>query len=453
MKKIKPILAAILAAACCISFAACDTAGTESQSTDNSSSSDVSVTDASSTAETSSEVQESSDTNESSDPADESSIPDEEKTEEQIYDEMVERSLMTTGDPGRMAQVINKLENNEEVTVAFLGGSITEGMTAGAELCWAKLTYDYLCEKYPDAKINYVNAGMSGTPSILGNIRLQRDVLDHTPDLVFVEFAVNDGMEQIYKDSYEALVREILQQENDPAVVLYFTVIKSGHTCQSTMAPIGEAYGLPMVSLNNVLKPEFESGRMTWEDYSDDESHPNVWGHAMTRDLIAYMFEKVDEAVKASENTEIAPVPDEWVYGDRFENMQFTDRVYNTDLIKITSTGSFYEKDTLNQFPNGWEIKGSVENMSDPFEFTFTGDNLFMLTLCANSDVYADIQVTVDGEEVGIFPTSSPNGWSNPEQTLIFSGENKEHTVSLKPIAKEGKTAMFANLLGFGITN
>ncbi len=436
MKKTR-ILAALLAAACCISLGAC------SQNTDTSS-------------VQSGDAQSGSDNVDSSSAAESTTSTDGEetsKTEEEIYNDMVERSLISTGDPGRMAKVISKLENKEEVTVAFIGGSITEGLTAGPELCWAKLTYDYLCEKYPDTKINYVNAGMSGTPSILGNIRLKRDVLDHDPDLVFVEFAVNDGMEQIYKDSYEAMVREILKQDNQPAVALYFTLLKSGHTCQTTMAPVGEAYGLPMVSLMDAIKPEFDSGRLKWEDYSDDESHPNVWGHEMTRDLIANMFEKADEAVKAATDTEIKPVPDEWVYDSRFEGMQLTDRVYDPDLINITSTGSFVEKQTLNQFPNGWEVRGTVEECSEPFEFTFTGDNLFMLTLCADSPAYSDIKVTVDGKDAGTFPTSSPNGWGNPEQTLIFSGEKGEHKVVLQPVPKDGKTVIFVNLLGFGITN
>ena len=58
--------------------------------------------------------------------------------------------------------------------------------------------------------------------------------------MVFVEFAVNDGNDQIYKDSYDAMVRKILSQENQPAVALYFTVIKSGHTCEEYMSQVGK---------------------------------------------------------------------------------------------------------------------------------------------------------------------------------------------------------------------
>ncbi len=293
----------------------------------------------------------SSDT--SSETSETSSIDESKLTEEQIYDNMIERSLMDLGNLERMSKFIGKLENKQEVTIAFIGGSITEGLTAGPEKCWAKLTYDRLCEKkYPDTKINYVNAGLSGTPSVLGNIRLQRDVLDHKPDMVFVEFAVNDGNDQIYKDSYDAMVRKILSQENQPAVALYFTVIKSGHTCEEYMSQVGKAYGLPMVSLNNVLSHEFETGRMKWEDYSDDESHPNEWGHKMTADLIMNMFDKATEKIKTMGDVTLSPLPDTWVYSDRFADMTFIDRTHSSDKLKISSTGTFdTEKETLTSFP------------------------------------------------------------------------------------------------------
>ena len=187
-KKFKITLCAVL---CASMLAGC---------ADNSASGGSAVSsDSSSDTQTTSSVSESTDS--SSDTSSETSSIDESKlTEEQIYDNMVERSLMDLGNLERMSKFIGKLESKQEVTIAFIGGSITEGLTAGPEKCWAKLTYDRLCEKYPDTKINYVNAGLSGTPSVLGNIRLQRDVLDHKPDMVFVEFAVNDGNDQIYKD-------------------------------------------------------------------------------------------------------------------------------------------------------------------------------------------------------------------------------------------------------------
>jgi hypothetical protein len=46
---------------------------------------------------------------------------------------------------------------------------------------------------YPDAGFSEPNATIGGTGSDLGVFRLNQDVLDHKPDLMFIEFAVNDG--------------------------------------------------------------------------------------------------------------------------------------------------------------------------------------------------------------------------------------------------------------------
>lgn len=53
--------------------------------------------------------------------------------------------------------------------------------------------------------VQYVNAGLSGTPSKLGILRLDRDVLAYEPDICFIEFAVNDGTETDYQNAYESI--------------------------------------------------------------------------------------------------------------------------------------------------------------------------------------------------------------------------------------------------------
>ena len=437
--KIKGTLCAALCAAMLAGCADNSTSGSSVVSSADSSEAQTT----SSVSESDSSVDESSQT---------SSIDESDLTEEQIYDNMVERSLMDLGNLERMSKFIEKLENKQEVTIAFIGGSITEGLTAGPEKCWAKLTYDRLCEKYPDTKINYVNAGLSGTPSVLGNIRLQRDVLDYKPDMVFVEFAVNDGNDQIYKDSYDAMVRKILSQENQPAVALYFTVIKSGHTCEAYMSEVGKAYGLPMVSLNNVLAHEFETGRMKWEDYSDDESHPNEWGHKMTSDLIMNMFDKATEKIKTMGELTISPLPEAWVYSDRFADMTFIDRTHSSDKLTISSTGTFTtDTETLTSFPDGWTYKGKPSGC-EPMEFEFTGKNLMLVYRCDNSKTYGSLRFTVDGEEYSTIATSSTDGWNNPVATLAYSGKEGTHKISIQPVTQSGDDKVtYVEILGFGV--
>jgi len=432
----KKILSTMLAAVMLLALAGCN-GGSESGA--STSTSQDSVTEQSS--DSNSTDNGSSTDNVPSEP-DNSEIDYSKLSEEEIYDLMVERSLMTTGDMTRMANVLKKAENGEEITVAYIGGSITEGLTVAPqhpELCWANLSYEWLCGKYPNAKINYVNAGLSGTPSILGNIRLERDVLAHNPDICFVEFAVNDGMEAKYKNSYESLVRTLLEQENDIAVVLLFTVIKSGHTCQPHMSEIGNNYKLPMISEPDSLGVEFAEGRMAWEDYSDDESHPNVRGHEIVRDFVAHYFETVMETLDENTGTvdRTLPAPK---YSDRFINMHFIDN----ETLEPELVG-FKKNDTHSAFHNGWMYKGSDDAS---IMFTIRCKSLELVYKANNSKAYAMADIYVDGEKKATVNSNQSDGWNNPVTALIIDDdETAEHTVEIKVAG--GEPHYFA-VLGFG---
>lgn len=435
----KRILSSLLAGAVLLSMSACAGGGNSSEtpsSEDRSSSESASAPDSSETSGNS--ESEPSDALDSA-----SSEPDYSAlSEEEIYRLMVERSLMTTGDMTRMANVLKKAENGEEITIAYIGGSITEGMTvtpAHPELCWAYLSYEWLCEKYPAAKINYVNAGLSGTPSILGNARLERDVLAQNADICFVEFAVNDGGTAEYKNSYESLVRTLLTQDKDIAVVLLFTVIESGHTCQPHMSQIGNNYALPMISEPDSLGVEFAKGRMTWQDYSDDQSHPNEYGHTVVRDFVTNYFEKVMETVDANVGAvdKTLPAP---VFSDRFENMHFIDsEKLNAELV------GFQEYNVHNAFQNGWMFRGSDDAS---MKFTLNCKSLELIYKANNNDLYADADIYVDGERVRTVSSNQGDGWNNPVTSLVIDNdESAEHTVEIK--VSGGENHYFA-VLGFG---
>jgi hypothetical protein len=74
-----------------------------------------------------------------------------------------------------------------EIKVAYFGGSIT------AQNGWRPKTLAHFQKTWPAAKFSEINAAIGGTGSDLGVFRLHQDVLVKKPDLLFVEFAVNDG--------------------------------------------------------------------------------------------------------------------------------------------------------------------------------------------------------------------------------------------------------------------
>ena len=86
--------------------------------------------------------------------------------------------------------------------------------------------------------IHFVKAGVGGTPSELGIIRYERDILkfgEVKPDIVIVEFAVNDEGDETKGICYESLCLKILSGDNMPAVVLLFSVFVNDWNLQDRL--------------------------------------------------------------------------------------------------------------------------------------------------------------------------------------------------------------------------
>ncbi len=365
-------------------------------------------------------------------------------SEEEIYDLMVERSLMTTGDMTRMANVFKRAADGEDIKAAYIGGSITEGysdnITLKTEEKWVDMSTKWLNEQFPESDITYVNAGLSGTPSVLGNVRLQRDVLQYDPDIVFVEFAVNDGGETIYKNAYESLVRTLLTQDKDIAVVLLFTIVESGHTCQPHMSQIGENYGLPMISLPDSVWVEMQEGRMAWSDYSADQSHPNVEGSIMIRDFVINYFEKVLAAYETSTGEVDKNLPDPVFSGD-YANMTFVD---NTTL-EVEATGFTPSDNGHHWFKEGWQFRADT---GASLKFTVNCKKLAMVIKVNNAKTFGEAEIYVDGELSGKVNSNRSDGWNNPvAEYLIDNDECAEHVVEI--VIPEGQKCYFG-IMGFG---
>lgn len=95
--------------------------------------------------------------------------------------------------------------NNEGVTIAFLGDSVTQGCfeiykkeNNEIETVFDKRNsyemgvFDILCTLFPNVTVNIINAGISGDRSTRGLERVERDVLRHQPDLTVVCYGLND---------------------------------------------------------------------------------------------------------------------------------------------------------------------------------------------------------------------------------------------------------------------
>ena len=393
---------------------------------------------ADSTASSAAAAPESSAAESTADSSEPEKLPE---TPEEWHEAMLKKSLVTVGDTEPVRKAIDKAKAGEKVTVAYLGGSITEGVGAGDKLCYAKVSFDKFCERFGKdggENIEYVNAGISGTPSRLGNLRLQRDVLSHKPDICFIEFAVNDSMDEDCQASYESIVRELI--ENGCAPVLLFSVTAEDYSAQDYMKNIGEYYGLPMISYCDALRFMFENKQMTWKDFSDDQSHPNVSGHALVAEMIDSYFAKAAET-----ETPAHAYPDQPLSIMIQQGMQLLE---NTE-IEPESLGSWEKGSTVQHFTSGWSFKPGKGN--EPLVFRFKGKFAHLIYKEVKSGRFGDLKIKIncDGEpyDEKTVKTVTKNGFGNPQITLLgMQAAEKEYLVEIS--MAEGSEDKYGEILG-----
>ncbi len=374
--------------------------------------------------------------------------------------EMVKRSLMQTGNNYRLKKAIEKARNGEEVVIAYIGGSVTEGAGASPNnKCYAYQSYLYFKDTFANGgdNVKFVNAGMSGTPSTIGMIRYDRDVVAKygNPDILFVEFAVNDSDDPTNGDCYESLVKDALISESNPAVVLLFSVFQSQWNLQDRLKPVGVHYDLPMISIKDAVVPELRNGSLTTQDFFSDAYHPNNKGYQIMTDCIAYMYSVVDsEPASASDIT----IPNSPKIGDSFVGVQLVDSKSSDANVAVTAggfsgtdnaVGTFSYATSTKTFPNNWTKAASAAN--DSFKMELTCKNLVLLYKSSNSASFGKADVYVDGAKVATVSGYAAGGWNNPALKLVLDEDTAaKHTIEVK--MADGDEAKAFTIFGFGYT-
>jgi lysophospholipase L1-like esterase len=188
------------------------------------------------------------------------------------------------------------------VRVAFLGGSIT------AANGWRAHTLEILRGVFPGAAFTEIYAAVSGTGSNYGAARLRRDVLRHKPDLLFVEFAVNDGGVRAGAiiAQMEGIVRQTWAASPGTDICFVYTVsagmfgrIKAGEHPPSAaaMEKVAAHYGIPSVQFGVEVARRDEAGTLVFHApasvkadaagndaqgrliFTRDKTHPTDAGH------------------------------------------------------------------------------------------------------------------------------------------------------------------------------
>lgn len=153
-----------------------------------------------------------------------------------------------------LPNVFAKLQSGRTVRIAYFGGSIT------AQAGWRVKTLQWFRSTYPASRVEEINAAIGGTGSDLGAFRCRRDVLDLKPDLVFIEFAVNDTGRPpaAIVRSMEGIVRQIWKADARTDICFVYTYVTGfQHDLEEGVCPeaasvdeaIASRYGIPSINV------------------------------------------------------------------------------------------------------------------------------------------------------------------------------------------------------------
>lgn len=204
--------------------------------------------------------------------------------------------------------------------IGVIGGSISWGQYTSkrGETDWFALVSKWMFSAFPNANITARNGCTPGVPSPYMIMCLELSV-DPDVDLVFMEYTLNDGLDdrvlrnRVVMDT-ERLVRRILALPSRPAVVLMhvptfgMASYPMGHpknpdndayrsfyeTSEDVQVSICQYYDVQYTSLRTAMYrlATTNAPGFLWEDVFVDH-HPGDRGHKIMADLVVYMMQQV----------------------------------------------------------------------------------------------------------------------------------------------------------------
>lgn len=281
----------------------------------------------------------------------------------------------------RLKNLMKRAANGESLVIGFLGGSITQGsLSSTPKTCYAYLVYEWWKKSFPNAAFSFVNGGIGGTTSHYGGARAWKDVLCYRPDIVTVDFSVNDDANEFFEETYEGTLRRLLAAPSAPAVVVLNNVFyDTGKNAQNYHNRIADHYGIPHVSIKDTVYPDVESGKIVRADITPDNLHPNDKGHRLVADEICKLLDSIkaemEEETIAGENIEgkstkteasvslPAPLTENAYEHSRLIQIQDNEAILDGFLVDPIE-----KKGMIDIFKNGWTAAHTNDKISFEIE-------------------------------------------------------------------------------------
>jgi lysophospholipase L1-like esterase len=211
----------------------------------------------------------------------------------------VQAQKIKLGGLDNLAYFVEKVRKHEPVVIAYIGGSITQGTGAskyGNNYFWKSKTALSREIVKRGSKVTTYTAAIGGTGSDYAAYRMGAQLLLHKPDLLIIEFAVNDGRDPNAAENMECLIRQALRTNQRMGIVLFYTTTAKfdqeyyakGLLPQAVLLhhKVAQHYNLTEILTGNLVNKGIKDGNFTAKTFFRDGVHPTDIGHAMYADTL-----------------------------------------------------------------------------------------------------------------------------------------------------------------------
>lgn len=341
------------------------------------------------------------------------------------YYHHVEKTLVNVG-VSRNGDYCNK----SEIKLAFLGGSVTTGYMPNGEIlkdAFPNKIVSRLEKTFPNKKITPMYLGCSGTRSIMGITTTELLLKDFLPDMVFLDYAINEEISPSGINAFEGLVRKLLNLESHPDVFPVAVFLKDGYSCDEFMTLISKHYNLYMCGLKNGFYKLFQNKTLDWNKYSMDQGHPHEIGHKLISDCVGYMLDKAISEPKENMPIKLPPP----ITSNTFEDIGllfpfgFTNK--NSSVLTDSPISQKNIKTNFTIQDNPLILFRKVLKCSKNQYLRYEGNfsTCFVIYTIDNSKAYGNVRISVNGRHVETLQGSSIFGWKNPCGKLVFNQKEK----------------------------
>lgn len=196
-----------------------------------------------------------------------------------------------------------KWPQNRTINLVFHGHSVPTGYARTPEVktldAYPHQVLQELKKRYPYAVINVITTSIGGENSTQGEKRFKSDVLTHKPDVLFIDYALNDrriGLEQSRKN-LEKMIKQALKKNIKvilltPSADQTVNLLQAGNELElfaQLIRELANKYHIGLADSYQQFKQVVEE-KKELSTYMAQSNHPNRAGHELIASEIIRYF-------------------------------------------------------------------------------------------------------------------------------------------------------------------